>query len=154
MKTYKDTKYNIEITIPDEWYLDREKLPILTSILFLIKMGWVPGVEIQFHNSENEALNIAIEKMEPEPTPEICEMMFRFVAQQGNYDQISFGRISVGGKDHAYARYRFCDAIWSKKYMIVLNGTGYAITGSCLNYEILIERETVWDSVVRSLKIL
>jgi hypothetical protein len=153
VKTYKDTKYNIEITIPDEWYLDKERIPILPSILLLLKLGWVPGVEIAFHNGENEALNISIEKMEPEPTPEFLEMMFNFIARQGNYTQMSYGRIAVSGKDHTCVKYKFCDSIWSKKYMVILNGIGYAITASCLDYEMLTKREPVWDSVVKSLKI-
>ncbi|MFZ6028080.1 MAG: hypothetical protein ACOYYS_10220 [Chloroflexota bacterium] len=109
MKTYKDKKYNIEIAIPDEWYLDKERIPILPSIMMLLKMGYVPGVEIAFHNGENEALNISIEKMEPEPTPEFCEMMFNLVARQGNYTHISYGRIVVGGRQHACVKYKLLD---------------------------------------------
>jgi tetratricopeptide (TPR) repeat protein len=151
-KTYRDEKLGFEIEIPEDWSLASGQ-PLLPAISFALKSGWIPRVDVQFCGS-NEALNIVIEPMMPEPPPDVTELLFTLQAQDMEYANCEFGRITIGGKEHTWARYQFADKAWSKKYMIVLGGKGYAITVSCNDQGMFAQREKVWDAIASSFCLL
>jgi hypothetical protein len=154
MKTYKDNKYNLEISIPDEWELYRERIPIIPSLLFWMVNGSDPNVDISFVNGKDEIVNIIIEEMNPEPSPEDCVMMFNYAVRHNTEGPINFGLIAIAGRYHACVSYLFLGKIWSKKYMIVLNRMGYAITAGCTDFEYFKKREPIWDEVAKSIRLL
>lgn len=153
MKTYRDDTYGFEIDIPEDWARCKENAPSLWNILFRLIRGWTPHVNAAFTCGPNEILNIVIEPMTPEPTPEVSERLFKLHAQQMGYADLGFGRITVGGRQHTWARYQFADKVWSKKYMIVLGGKGYAITASCKGQNMFAQREKIWDTIAASLRL-
>ena len=71
-----------------------------------------------------------------------------------NYADLKFGRITVGGRDHAWVCYIMNGKGWLKKYMIVLNGHGYALTASCLIGHRSPTVEEKWDSIAASVRLL
>jgi hypothetical protein len=44
--------------------------------------------------------------------------------------------------------------LWVKKYMIVLSGTEYAITGICADQRTFEQREQSWEAIVTSFRLL
>ncbi len=150
VKTYKDSKYGFKIDIPTDWTIHKEIAPLLAQELFELAHGWTPDVDVAFTSGPNEILNIVIEPMVPEPTTNVTERLFRLYAQKMNFLNCEYGRISVCNKPHTWARYQIKNKIWSKKYMIVLNGKGYAITASCISQEQFSQREKVWNAITTS----
>ena len=137
-----------------EWFVCTEATPLLPTILIAITNGWIPKVDIEFSTGPNEYLNIAVEIMKPEPPPHFLVYFFLQYAQQMNFSDCTFGRIFVGQKEHVWARYQMLNNVWSKKYMIILNETGYAISASCIGKEMIIQREKEWDEIAESFRLV
>jgi hypothetical protein len=154
MSTYRYEKYGFEIDLSDEWNLYSAALPLLPTIMFTIANGWIPKTDVEFSTGPNEYLNIVVETIKPEPSPEFLESFFDRYAEQMGFTNCMFGRILVGHKEHVWARYQMPNNIWSKKYMIILNDMGYAISASCSGMEMIIRREKSWDEIVASLRLL
>ena len=91
--------------------------------------------------------------MSPDISPEITQQIFKGYAQQSGYTSANFGRILVGGNEHTCVRYQIAENVWSKKYMIVLNGIGYAITTFFRNLDFPFEKEREWDIMVSSFRL-
>jgi hypothetical protein len=154
MKTYQNEKRGFEIDMPDEWQFYTKSPPLIPTIMFTIAYGWIPTSDIQFSTGPNEYLNIVVEIIDPEPSPQFIEYFFTQYAQQMNFTDCVFGRIFVVKKPHVWARYQMADNVWSKKYMIILDRVGYAITASCSGKEMFIQREKNWDGIAASLRLL
>ncbi|KAA3659946.1 MAG: hypothetical protein DWQ04_20800 [Chloroflexi bacterium] len=143
MKTFRNEQHGFEIDIPDEWLL--APIPSGSTKEFF-----------QFGNP-NEAFNFVIGPLIPERLLERTELEFRLYAQSKNYINLEFGRITVGGKEHVWARYLIQDAMgnkWNKKYMIVFGTTEYSITATCNDPQWFSQREKFWDSIVRSFRLM
>lgn len=155
-KTYRDLKHGFEIDIPEHWEIHQDSVPAsaLASVYSRLRYGCGSDVDIVFTNGPDEIMNILVETMSPEPTPSIIEQLFRAQAQHTmNYTHCEYGRIIVGNKAHTWARYLFANKLWSKKYMIVLDGKGYAITASYNDREAFLRREKGWDAIAASLRV-
>jgi tetratricopeptide (TPR) repeat protein len=152
VKTYKDKEHGYEIDIPIEWIINKEIAPVLAQDLFELVYGWTPNVDVAFTNGPDEILNIVTEIMEPEPTTNVTERFFKVYSQKMNFTNCEYGRIEVCNKVHTWVRYKMNNKVWSKKYMIVLNGKGYAITASCIDKEKFSQREKVWDAITTSFR--
>lgn len=155
-KTYRDLKHGFEIDIPEHWEIHQESVPAsaLASVYSRLRYGWGSDVDIVFTNGPDEIMNILVETMSPEPTPHFTEQLFRAQAQDTmNYSHCEYGRIIVGNRTHTWARYLFANKLWSKKYLIVLAGQGYAITASCNDREGFLQRERIWDAIAASLRV-
>ena len=153
METYQNKKYGFEIDLSDEWFVYTGTIPLLPTILFTIANGWIPKADVEFSTGPNEYLNIVVEIIKPEPPPQFLEHFFRQYAQQMNFTDCTYGRIFVGQKEHVWARYQMHNNVWSKKYMIILNGVGYAISASCTG-ETIMQKEKRWDEIAKSLRLL
>jgi tetratricopeptide (TPR) repeat protein len=70
------------------------------------------------------------------------------------HTDLTFGRITVAGKEHVTASYLAFGRLPTKKYMIILSGIGYGITAVCTDPEVYAEREKVWDQIAVSLRIV
>jgi tetratricopeptide (TPR) repeat protein len=137
MKTYRDEGLGFEIDVPEEWSLPTRVAPD----------------SLKFDGVLNETLNFAIGPLLPERLLEYTELEFRLYAHNKRYTDLEFGRISVGGRDHVWARYHMGHEVWTKKYMIVFGGIEYAITATCFDQQTFAEREKVWDAIVTSFRL-
>lgn len=157
MKTYTDNDRGYKIELSDDWAIDTKRTPFIARLLFRLIYGGPLQTGMAFVRGANEALetlNVSVESMPPGMTPEIAQRFFVEYAQQQGYADISFGRIVVGGKEHAWARYQIANNVWSKKYMIILNNIGYAITTCSRNNGTLPQKETEWDEIASSLQLI
>jgi tetratricopeptide (TPR) repeat protein len=152
-KTYRDKKHGFEIDIPEDWTIYKEIVPALAPDVSKFGDGWTPNVDVAFTCGPTEIVNIVVETMTPEPTPHLTEDFFRLYAQRMGYSNCEYGRIIVGNKTHTWSRYQFENKVWSKKYMIVLRGKGYAITASCNDKEMFSQREKIWDAIAASFRL-
>jgi len=153
MKRYVNSKCNLKLDIPDEWIIQSEKYPFFWNIYYLFRLGYIPKVNIEFANDKIETFNINITILNPAPSPEECERIFLLSNSENIYDYISFGRFLFHGKEHTVVKYRFVKQIGAKKYMIVKNEKGYAITASSFDLDTYLEREPIWDEIVGSMQI-
>ncbi len=154
LKTYQDKKHGFAIDIPEDWIIHKEITPALAPIFFRLAHGWTPEVDVAFTCSPNEILNIVVETIPSEITPNFTEQLFRLYAQNMRFTNCEYGRIMIGNKVHTWSRYQVESKIWSKKYMIVLGGKGYAITASCDSKELFLQKEKIWDTIATSLRLL
>ncbi len=152
LKTYCNEHHGFEIDVPENWTLSTKRAPFPVILLGFIR-GVRPYADIQFECDSGETLNFMIERMPVELPPDINQLMFTLNAQDMEYTDLESGRITLGGKEHACARYCIGGKVWSKKYMIVLGGVGYAITASCCDNVKFAEKEKRWDAVVASFRL-
>lgn len=151
MSIYRNEKYGFQIDLPSGWMATSgcSRVPVILSNV--INQA---NILEEFSFDNKEFLNIVVERMQPEIPPDINELIFKLRAQEMNYSDLKFGRIEIGGRNHAWVCYVMNRKGWLKKYMIVLNGFGYAITASCpIEHQSSAVEET-WDSIATSLRLL
>ena len=153
MKPYRNEKYGFGIEIPEDWSLSSGKLPPWMSLPLTLKLGWTPSVTVEFLG-KSESFNINIEAMTPELPPDVTELLAIIQTQDMEYVNCEFGRIIVQDKTHTWVRYELKDKIWSKKYLIVIGGNGYAMTVACYEKKLYTQKEKVWDTIVSSFHLL
>lgn len=89
MKTYTNKRLGFKVDVPEDW-------PLPTRV----------GLDgVIFRPAPNEALNLLIGLLIPEPPLEVTERALRQYAQDKGYTQVELGGITVGGKEHIWARY-------------------------------------------------
>ena len=142
MQTYRNERHDFEIDVPEEWSLPAGWL----SRLFRRDRNLVFGC------SRGEAFNVQIGPLSPEPPPDDTERHYKSFAQRQGYTELEFGRITVHGREHVWVRHCMGHRLWVKKYMIVFNGTEYAITGICANQRTFEQREQIWEAIVTSFR--
>lgn len=149
--TYRNDKYGFTLDLPIGWTISSgvSRIPFILSNV--INRA---NILEEFSLDNKEYLNIVVEQMQPEFPPDINELMFALQAQEMNYTDLQFGRITIGGRDHAWVCYVMTGKGWLKKYMIVLNGYGYALTASCpLEHRSPVVEKT-WDGIAASFRLL
>jgi len=151
MSKYRNEKYGFEIELPSGWGITSgfARIPVILS-----NMIQHANILEEFSNSGKEFLNIVVEQMRPEIPPDINELIFTLRAQEMNYTGVQFGRIMIGERNHACVSYVMNQKGWLKKYLIVLNGYGYALTASCPLDNKTPQVEETWDNIARSLRLL
>jgi len=154
IRTYRYEQAGFEIDLPVDWSPDDERPSLPKSLGTKLLFGWTPHVDAAFRCGVNETLNVVIEPMSPEPPPHLTQHLFNLAAPQMGYADCQFGRISVGGKAHTCVRYTLGGQVWCKKYLLVFDGQGYAITASCNDPDLVSQREKVWDAIASSLRAL
>jgi hypothetical protein len=151
MPSYRNEQHAFEIDLPADWSITRglARIPVVLSNVIMRA-----NILEEFSCGPDQWLNIVVERMIPEPPPETNEMAFSLIAQDRNYTDLEFGRITVAGRLHAWARYVMLSRVWVKKYLIVLNGHGYAITASSSSQDKLPAYEKTWDCIATSLRLI
>jgi tetratricopeptide (TPR) repeat protein len=144
MKNYRNDPHGFEIQLPDEWSYKAGGM--LTRL-----MGG--GRNPSFDCGRGEKFNFEIGPLSTDTSLERTEQEFSLYSADKGYEKIEFGRISVHGQRHVWARYRIPNGMWTKKYMIVLAGVEYAITATAADEPTLREREGIWDLVVGSFRL-
>jgi len=135
IKTYRNEEAGFEIDLPDEWSLPPR------------------GTQDDIRCLPDEAVHFAIGPLVPERLPDYVEREFTQYVQDKGYTNLQFGRISVGGKEHVWARYCEGHGEWTKKYMLAFGGIGYVITTTGANPTTFAQREKVWDRMVTSFRL-
>ena len=150
MDKYSNQKYGFEIILPTGW----SKTPGISRIPILLS-NIVNNADIleEFTDNSGQFINITVEEMRPEIPPDITEMIFSITAIERQYANVETGRMEIGGREHTWAKYQINQSIWSKKYLIVLNGYGYAFTASSPSDSFSTSTEETWDSFVKSFKL-
>ena len=150
MPKYVNERYGFELNFPDDWAKTsgRARIPLLLSNVIMHA-----NILEEYGNQQKEYINIVIEKMQPEIPPDIIEMIFHIEALDRNYTEIEFGRIHIAERDHTWATYVMNRRGWLKKYGIVLNGYGYALTASCPIEQRSQEVEGGWDRIAASFRL-
>lgn len=141
IKTYRNEQLGFEIDVPKEWSLPKGEA-IRTPF----------GEAIVFWGTE-ENFNFQIGWSIPEPIDQ-TEREFRRYAEERQYTELEFGRITVSNREHVWARYRMDTQDWAKKYLIYFGETEYAITANCFDRHRFIERENTWDTIVTSFRLI
>lgn len=154
IRTYRYEQAGFEIDLPVDWSPTDKSPSLLGSLRAKLRFGWTPDVDAAFSCGANETLNVVVEPMSPEPPPHLTQYLFSLTASRMGYADCRFGRISVGGKPHTWVRYTLRGQLWCKKYLLVFDGQGYAITASCDDPALLSQREKVWDAIASSLRVL
>jgi hypothetical protein len=151
MTTYRNDKFGFEIDLPEGWAITTgmSRIPVILSNV--INQA---NILEEFGNSNNERINIVVDQMRPEIPPDINKYIFLLHAQDMNYTEVQFGDITIQGRDHATACYVMNLKGWLKKYLIVLNGYGYAITASCPIGQRSSLVEETWDKIAESIRLL
>ncbi len=143
VKTYRNEELGFELQIPHEWVLE-------TSAQIQREVG--QDTAIVFKCGVGEGFNILIGFTGPELSLSQLEEEFRHFVQSKGYIALQFGRVLVHQQEQVWARFYLGDGVWHKKYLIRLACTEYAITASCLDQKILLQREQIWDAIVRSMR--
>ena len=154
MKTYRNDRHGFEIDIPENWSAP-DNPEIVERVFGPIPLT-DPHDSFQF-GCLDEVFNFVINPMGREPSLEDTELEFTIYAQDHEFHDLEFGRITVGNRDHVWARYRIEDQMgtrWNKKYMIVFGGTEYSITGTCNDPQWFSSREQAWDAIITSFRLL
>lgn len=151
MSKYRNEKYSFEIDLPSGWGITSgfSRIPKILSNLIQHT-----NILEEFSNGNKEYLNIVVELIQPEIPPDVIDLIFTLRAQEMNYTDVQFGRITVGGRVHACISYVMNQKGWLKKYPIVLNGYGYALTASCPLKDRNPKVEETWDKIAGSLRLL
>jgi hypothetical protein len=149
--TYRNEMHGFEIDLPRDWAITSGFSRIHVILSTMIQHA---NILEEFSCGGKEHLNIVVEKMQPEIPPDINELMFTLQARKMKYTDVKFSRLTIVGKDHACVTYIMNLKGYLKKYLIVLNGYGYALTASCrIDYKNP-ETEDRWDSIAKSFRLL
>jgi len=151
MSKYRNEKYGFEIDLPSGWGITSgfSRIPVILSNIIQHA-----NILEEFSGGDKEYLNIVVKLIQPEIPPDIIDLIFMLNAQEMNYTDLQFGRIIVSGQVHACISYVMNQKGWLKKYPIVLNGYGYALTASCPLVDRNPKVEETWDNIARSLRLL
>ena len=151
MSKYRNEKYGFEIDLPSGWGVTSgfARIPVILSNVIQHA-----NILEEFSHGGKEYLNIVVEFIQPEIPPDINELIFTLRAREMNYTDVKFGKIMVGGRDHTCVSYFMNQKGWLKKYLIVLNGYGYALTASCPLENKNPKVEETWDNTARSFRLL
>ena len=134
-KTFRHAEGGFELDVPEDWSL---------------AAGGSPD---DIRCRPDEAIHFAVGPPLPGHLPDFVEREFTRFALGKGYENLEFGRISVGGKEHVWARYHEGRGEWTKKYMLAFGGIQYVITTSGANRTTFAQREKVWDAMVSSFRL-
>ena len=153
MKLHHDVQNRFALIIPTAWlpsgiYKILDFIHGLFSSIVRDKAAYQLGCR-------EEAFNFVISPLSPEPSLGETQYQFMVYAQSRQFTHLEFGKITIQGKEHVWARYQVQDRAgkrWNKKYMIVFGGIEFSITGTCNNADTFARREKAWDAIALSFR--
>jgi hypothetical protein len=150
MPTYKNLKYGFALDFPDGWQESsglKELLPHLGQDFrdVTIAAEYIHGID--------EILNIVVNQMCPELPPDVNDLIILKNSRTWNSSDMHFGRIFACEREHSCVSFVICNG-WVKKYLIVVNGYSYAISGGCSVASRTLHLEKSWDQIASSFRLL
>ena len=109
---------------------------------------------VEFICGSEESLNVSVMALGADMPPDVNELMMTLEAQDHEFTDPVFGRIMVGGREHATARYIAWGRVHSKKYQLVFAGRGYALTAASPDAERAAAHEGLWDAIAGTFRLL
>ena len=146
---YRNEELGFEMALPGGWAVHGPG-----SVRSEFVPPGMPDTDLVFSHSADETLYIVIEVMWPEQEPEYTEQLAMTRARAIGGDSVEGGRITVGGREHAWVRFRLPGGIGSKAYVIVWNGKAYSLTASLKDVANMAAREELWDQIAASFRLL
>ena len=141
-KIYQNKKLGFEIDVPANWSIpggEAVKTQFGDALIFYC------GTDQNFNMEIGRSFSQSLEQIKAE---------FSRYVQNRKYTDLKFGTILVGEKEHVCARFRMGAEDWAKKYLIVFDELEYDMTANCFDEKSFAERELVWDSVVKSFRVI
>lgn len=147
---YVNQRYCFQLDFPDPW---RKSRGLERMSVWLADVINHAGILEEFTDGNKQFINIVMETMQPEIPPDITAMLFQTQALDLGYTEIEVGTFEVEQREHAWATYVMNRKGWLKKYMIIVNGLGYALTASCPIEQRSREVEDRWDRIAASFQL-
>jgi tetratricopeptide (TPR) repeat protein len=143
MKTYTNSDYGFILHIPESWSIPVNGEQITPH-----------GISIEFRCDAQEAFNIQLGPEISTSSLEKTSQEITIYAQKSNYSNLTVGIIRICNIDHVWASYNIAKNIWSKKYLLVLDGIEYAITATSSDEHLHVKQSVKWDNIVTSFQLL
>jgi hypothetical protein len=154
-QTYELQRLGFAIDLPAGWTLVTQAPAWQIRFLARLKGVRVPDSSVvEFTCGSEESINVSVMPLGAELPPDVTELSMTLEAQDLEFTDPIFGRITVGGREHVTARYIAWSRVHSKKYLLVFGDRGYALTAASPDATRAEQREEVWDAIAGSFRLL
>ena len=154
-RTHEHQRLGFALDLPADWSLVTAPPP--WGVRMMARLQGVPLPDasvVEFICGSEESLNVSVMTLGADMPPDVNELMMTLEAQNLEFTDPVFGRIIVGGREHATARYVAWGRVHSKKYQLVFGGRGYALTAASPDAERAAAHEGLWDAIAGTFRLL
>lgn len=154
-RTHEHQRLGFALDLPADWSLVTAPPP--WHIRMMVRLQGVPQPDasvVEFICGSEESLNVSVKSLGADMPPDVTELIMTLEAQDLEFTDPVFGRIFVGGREHATARYIAWGQVHSKKYLLVFGGRGYALTTASPDAQRAATHEGLWDAIVGTFHLL
>ncbi len=154
-RTHEHQRLGFALDLPADWSLVTAPPPWRVQMMARLQGVPLPNASVvEFICGSEESLNVSVMTLGADMPPEINELTMTLEAQDLEFTDPVFGRITVGGREHASARYIAWGRVHSKKYQLVFAGRGYALTAASPDAERAAAHEGLWDAIAGTFRLL
>ena len=122
-RTHEHQRLGFALDLPADWSLVTAPPPWRVRMMARLQGVPLPDASVvEFICGSEESLNVSVMTLGADMPPDVNELMMTLEAQDLEFTDPVFGRITVGGREHATARYVAWGRVHSKKYQLVFGG--------------------------------